>query len=143
VRLRIVVRSLGVILVSPWVALLIGQAQTPSVVAPAAEAAPAPITRAHSQSSLPDHVSAFAKLGVTPAAAAEAVSPPPQAQPAVVAAQGIAPPAVVAAQGIAPPAVVAAQGIAPPHEISVACGKDGCVVQNGLEVMVVAGKPAR
>ena len=98
------------ILVSPWVALLIGQAQAPSVVAPAAEAAPVAVIAARSRHSLPDHVSAFAKLGVMPAAAAEAVSPPPQA---------------------------------PPHEISVACGKDGCVVQSGLEVMVVAGKPAR
>lgn len=32
---------------------------------------------------------------------------------------------------------------AEPTEISVACGGDGCVVQNGLEVMVVAGKRAR
>ena len=32
---------------------------------------------------------------------------------------------------------------AEPTEISIACGGDGCVVQNGLEVMVVAGKRAR
>jgi hypothetical protein len=30
-----------------------------------------------------------------------------------------------------------------PTEVSIACGGDGCVVQNGLEVMVVAGKRAR
>ncbi len=34
-----------------------------------------------------------------------------------------------------------AEPAAPPHEISVDCRQDGCVVQDGLDVLVVANKP--
>ena len=94
-RLRIVVRSLAVILASPLIALPMGQAQTPES---------------------------------------------PQLLPVIEPARELAPKAMVHA------AVVAherPQAPRPVTEISVACGNDGCVVQNGLEVMVVAGKRAR
>lgn len=93
VRLRIVVRSLAVILASPLVALPMGQAQTPV-------ATPAPPVAAPETQLGP-------KAMVHKAAATTSFS------------------------------------AFAPTEISVACGGDGCVVQNGLEVMVVAGKRAR
>lgn len=95
-RLRIVVRSLAVILASPLVALPMGQAQTPEATQVAPAVAPAP------QRGLQEMLR----------------------EPSV-------------ASALAPRADAA------PTEISVACGGDGCVVQNGLEVMVVAGKRAR
>lgn len=94
VRLRIVVRSLAVILASPLVALPMGQAQTPV-------ATPAPVAVAAPETQLGP------KAMVHKAAATTSFS------------------------------------AFAPTEISVACGGDGCVVQNGLEVMVVAGKRAR
>lgn len=95
-RLRIVVRSLAVILASPLVALPMGQAQTPGP-ARAAEAAVAPTPSRGPQSMLRE-----------PSAAA-----------------------------------LRPVDVGQPTEVSIACGGDGCVVQNGLEVMVVAGKRAR
>lgn len=89
-RLRIVVRSLAVILASPLVALPMGQAQEPArpiAVQPVMKQTPKAMVYQ-----------------------AKAVTPKPAAEPT---------------------------------EVSIACGGDGCVVQSGLEVMVVAGKRAR
>jgi hypothetical protein len=106
VRLRIVVRSLAVILASPLVALPAGWASED----------------AGAQNPGPAH-------------GAAAVAPAAEIAPKVVVHER-SPSAPITT---APPANPAAE----PTEISVACGGDGCVVQSGLEVMVVAGKRAR
>jgi hypothetical protein len=67
----------------------------------------------------------------------------PEATPAAVVAAAPAKQLAPKVMGHEMKAGAQSQAFVAPTEISVACGGDGCVVQNGLEVMVVAGKRAR